>query len=427
MSELLSPAASPQHMHYAFAYGADAVYGGLPRHSLRVRGSGFDSESLPLAIENAHRLQKKFYLVSNGSPHNRKLHTYLDDLRPVCEAGPDAIICADPGVIHLLQTHFPDIPLHLSVQANTINYGAVDFWARAGINRIILSRELELSEIREIRERCPKIELEVFVHGALCMAHSGRCLLSGYINRRDANQGTCTNNCRWGYHVHEATLDETGDIVPLYPIALLEETSRKGTFLPAFEDESGTYILNSKDLCALEQVPALVEMGVHSLKIEGRTKSPYYVARTAGVYRRAIDAGKAKKPLSPALRDSLEMLSNRGYTEGFLRRHAPQDTQLYTHGFSDSKRGRLVATFHTEKGLWVVNNKLKEGRLSLLSPTFEGAVHVLSIHQGDTRLLEAPGSGYEVALSLTHEGRPLSKEDCHDSFLIEEKCDGTIY
>ena len=212
--ELLSPAGSLRNMRYAFAYGADAVYAGQPRYSLRVRNNEFkDLETLATGINEAHNQGKQFYLASNISPHNDKIRSYLRDLEPVVELGPDALIMADPGLMMLVQERWPDLPIHLSVQANAVNWASVKFWHRNGIRRVILSRELSLNEIEEIRQRVPEMELEVFVHGALCIAYSGRCLLSGYMNHRDPNQGACTNACRWQYQAHEAKEDATGDLI----------------------------------------------------------------------------------------------------------------------------------------------------------------------------------------------------------------------
>ena len=303
--ELLAPAGSLAMMRAALAFGADAVYAGQPRYSLRVRNNEFGSlERLGRAIAEARDARRKFYLVSNVVPHNAKVRTYLADMAPIVALAPDALIMADPGLIDLVRERWPDMPVHLSVQANTVNFAAVRFWKRLGVARIILSRELSLDEIAEIRQECPDVELEVFVHGALCVAYSGRCLLSGYFNHRDPNQGTCTNSCRWDYKLQAATEDAAGDIrAASLPAAgltngrwLLEEKERRGELLPIDEDEHGTYIMNSKDLRAVEHVRRLAEIGVDSLKIEGRTKSPYYVARTAQVYRRAIDVSVAGRP-----------------------------------------------------------------------------------------------------------------------------------
>ena len=253
-------------------------------------------------------------------------------MAPVVALKPDALIMSDPGLIDLVRETWPEQVIHLSVQANTVNWAAVRFWQKIGVDRIILSRELSLDEVAEIRQQCPDIELEVFVHGALCIAYSGRCLLSGYFNHRDPNQGTCTNSCRWDYKVHAPGEQEI----------LLEEKERPGELMPIEEDEHGTYILNSKDLRAIEHVHRLVEIGVDSLKIEGRTKSPYYVARTCQAYRQAIDDAVAGRPLDPKLLRELEGLANRGYTDGFYQRHHDAEYQNYLKGHSESDRSLYV-------------------------------------------------------------------------------------
>jgi len=385
-SELLSPAGTMKNMEYAFAYGADAVYAGQPRYSLRVRNNEFDEENLKKGIDRAHALGKKFYVVSNIAAHNSKVNTYMKDIAPVIAMKPDALIMSDPGLIAMVHAEYPEQEIHLSVQSNAVNWATVKFWYQNGVRRVVLSRELSMQEIREIREKVPEMELEVFVHGALCIAYSGRCLLSGYINKRDANQGTCTNACRWNYNTYEAKEDVTGDAVgipkievsnienitdltiesntpdvadyahpdvePVAPtlgegattekMMLLEEEGRPGEFMPAYEDEHGTYIMNSKDLRAVELIPEMVDMGVHSLKIEGRTKSHYYVARTAQVYRKAIDDALEGKPFDTNLLSDLESLASRGYTEGFLRRHVHSEYQNYEYGVSKSDRQRFV-------------------------------------------------------------------------------------
>lgn len=259
-------------------------------------------------------------MVVNIAPHNAKLKTFIRDLKPVVEMGPDALIMSDPGLIMLVREHFPEMSIHLSVQANAVNWATVKFWQQMGLTRVILSRELSLDEIEEIRRQVPEMEIEIFVHGALCMAYSGRCLLSGYINKRDPNQGTCTNACRWEYNVAEGKEDDVGNIVHKYEpipvqtveptlgigaptdkVFMIEEAKRPGEYMTAFEDEHGTYIMNSKDLRAIAHVERLTQMGVHSLKIEGRTKSFYYCARTAQVYRKAIDDAAAGKPFDTSL------------------------------------------------------------------------------------------------------------------------------
>ncbi|MFO1390068.1 U32 family peptidase, partial [Cellvibrio sp.] len=211
--ELLSPAGTLKAMRMAFDYGANAVYAGQPRYSLRVRNNEFTLENLALGIEEAHSRGKQFYVVTNLAPHNAKLKSFVTDMKSVIDLKPDALIVSDPGVVYLLREHFPDMPLHLSVQANTMNWAAVKFWQSQGINRIILSRELGIDEIAEIKQRCPDMELEVFVHGALCMAYSGRCLISSYMNKRDPNQGACTNACRWEYGVQSCSHSSTDELI----------------------------------------------------------------------------------------------------------------------------------------------------------------------------------------------------------------------
>lgn len=358
--ELLSPAGSLKNMRYAFAYGADAVYAGQPRYSLRVRNNEFNHENLAIGIEEAHKLGKKFYVVVNIAPHNSKLKTFIRDITPVINMNPDALIMSDPGLIMLVREHFPAMEIHLSVQSNAVNWATVKFWQQMGLSRIVLSRELSVEEIQEIHDQVPNIELEVFIHGALCMAYSGRCLLSGYINKRDSNQGTCTNACRWQYRAQQGKEDEAGQIVPVEKqtnptvaptstLWMLEESQKPGEWMSAYEDEHGTYIMNSKDLCAVELIEPLVKMGVNSLKIEGRTKSFYYCARTAQVYRKAIDDASTGKPLDMGLITALEGLAHRGYTEGFLRRHRQYPLQNYDYGYSVSHTQQFVGEFSGQR------------------------------------------------------------------------------
>ncbi|MDR0440597.1 MAG: U32 family peptidase [Candidatus Accumulibacter sp.] len=403
--ELLAPAGSPAMMRAAFAFGADAVYAGPPRYSLRTRNNEFGGfERLERSIAEAHRLGKKFYLVSNVLPHNAKVRTYLADMAPIVALAPDALIMADAGLIDLARERWPDVPVHLSVQANTMNFAAARFWERLGIARIILSRELSLDEIAEIREECPGVELEVFAHGALCVAYSGRCLLSGYFNRRDSNQGTCTNACRWEYRVRPAKEDAAGDVW------LVEERERPGALMPVEEDEHGAYLMNSKDLRALEHVERLVGIGVDALKIEGRTKSAYYAARTAQVYRRAIDDAIAGRPLDPRLLGELEGLANRGYTDGFYQRHHASETQNYLRGHSESGRSRYVGDvvgWDASRGLAEieVKNRFAVGdRIELIHPSGNLELSIKRMENADgAAIAVAPGNGHRVWIDLPEE------------------------
>ena len=382
--ELLLPAGSLDKMRAAYDFGADAVYAGQPRYSLRARNNEFRLEQIATGIAEAPARGKKFCVTSNLIAHNDKVRTYLRDLEPVVALGPDALIMADAGLVMLVREKWPEVPIHLSVQANTTNWAAVKFWQKMGVARIILSRELSLAEVEQIRQECPDMELEVFVHGALCIAYSGRCLLSGYFNRRDPNQGTCTNACRWNYKTMDADVDpNTGEALARgeqlqgfnfsaeaeraetestcgngqrHPKAdkvyLIEEEGRPGQLMPIMEDEHGTYIMNSKDLRAIELVEKLTKIGVDSLKIEGRTKSLYYVARTAQTYRRAIDDAVAGRPFNPQLISELEGLANRGYTSGFLERRPSQDYQSYETGHSVATRSQFVGEVKTVQDGW---------------------------------------------------------------------------
>jgi putative protease len=288
-----------------------------------------------------------------------------------------------------------------------------------GLKRIILSRELSLKEVAEIREECPDIELEVFVHGALCIAYSGRCLLSGYMSHRDSNQGACTNTCRWKYNTQEARETSTGDIVPLpsapqeaepdeLPVVLLEEETRPGELMPAYEDEHGTYIMNSKDLRAVQHVHTLAKMGIDSLKIEGRTKSFYYTARTAQVYRRAIEDAAAGREFDMEMMDELEGLANRGYTEGFYRRHPPKEYQNYEQGVSRSDRQQFVGDIlDLDKG-WLtidVKNRFEVGdQMELVTPSGNQGFQLNELIGRDGNPADAaPGSGHVVKIPVPNE------------------------
>jgi len=408
--ELLSPAGSLKHMHYAFAYGADAVYAGQPRYSLRVRNNAFSAEKLQQGITEAHAAGKKFFIASNLLPHDNKVKHYLRDMEPIIAMQPDALIMADPGLIMLIRETWPDMPIHLSVQANTLNSAAVKFWQSLGLKRVILSRELSLDEVETIRQQCPEMELEVFVHGALCIAFSGRCLLSGYFNHRDANQGACTNSCRWKYNLHEGKETETGDIEKTVSASsenawLLEEQGRPGELMPIEEDEHGTYIMNSKDLRAVQHVQRLTEIGIDSLKIEGRTKSFFYAARTAQIYRQAIEDTLAGRPFNMELMQSLDGLANRGYTEGFYRRHVPEEYQNYRSGNSDNYTQRFageVIAYDTQTNLLEieVKNKLAVGnQVELMLPQGNQRFRLEYMEDQHGNPIElAPGSGYQVRI-----------------------------
>ena len=426
VTELLSPAGSLKNMRYAFAYGADAVYAGQPRYSLRVRNNEFDHDNLAIGIKEAHELGKKFYVVVNIQPHNSRLKNFIRDLAPVVAMQPDALIMSDPGLIMLVREHFPKMDIHLSVQANAVNWATVKFWKNMGLTRVILSRELSIEEIAEIKQQVPDMEIEVFVHGALCMAYSGRCMLSGYMNKRDANQGACTNACRWEYKVLDAKEDETGDVIPVKKLdsgccskdadeqhmqeqhqfdepVLLQRNDED--MFAAEEDEHGTYFMNSKDLRAVQHVERLTKVGVHSLKIEGRTKSYFYCARTAQIYRKAIDDALAGKPFDPSLMTQLEGLANRGYTEGFLRRHVHSEYQNYEHGSSSFDHQIFCGEVLERNGDYIkidVKNRFIVGdSLELMTTKGNITFNLTEMKDKKGNLIEdAKGSGHIVEIPV---------------------------
>ncbi|OTG87453.1 U32 family peptidase [Acinetobacter sp. ANC 4558] len=430
VTELLSPAGSLKNMRYAFAYGADAVYAGQPRYSLRVRNNEFDHENLAIGIGEAHAQGKKFYVVVNIQPHNSKLKNFIRDLTPIIEMQPNALIMSDPGLIMMVREYFPHVDIHLSVQANAVNWATVKFWHKMGLTRVILSRELSIDEIEEIKNQVPAMEIEVFVHGALCMAYSGRCMLSGYMNKRDANQGACTNACRWEYKIHSAKEDETGDVIPVQSIGsstccqnqesdldeqhmlaqhrtdepVLLQRNEEDLFA-AEEDEHGTYFMNSKDLRAVQHVERLTQMGIHSLKIEGRTKSYFYCARTAQIYRKAIDDAQSGKPFDPSLMVQLEGLANRGYTEGFLRRHVHSEYQNYETGSSHFDHQQFCGEVLEQNGDYIkvdVKNRFVIGDRLELMTTSGNITFILTeiLDKKGNLITEAKGSGHLVDIPV---------------------------
>jgi putative protease len=306
--ELVAPGGSLEKMEYAYHFGADAVYIGLPDFSLRARINEFTPAKIRKAVQSARRLNKKIYFTLNIFAHERHLAKIKKHLEFIKKAKPDAIIVSDPGIVSLAKKIAPKVKIHLSTQANTTNSEAVKFWAGLGVSRIILAREVMLPEIKRIKKACPKMELEYFVHGAMCMSYSGRCLLSRWMKSRSANLGDCVQSCRWPYRVTRNAKHETQE--------------KEKTILE--EDEHGSYLLNSKDLCLVEYLDELAKAGINAFKIEGRTKSAYYVACVAKAYRQVLDAvnsGKSKaeiKKISAEEKKELVKLVNRGYSTGFL-------------------------------------------------------------------------------------------------------------
>ena len=315
-TELLIPAGSLDVLKTAVIYGADAVYIGGEAFGLRAKAKNFSAEDMKAGIEFAHEHEAKVYVTANILAHNEDLEgveKYFEELK---EIGPDALIISDPGVFEIAKRVLPEMEIHISTQANNTNYKSAQMWYKLGAQRVVVARELSMKEIRQIRDSIPEdMEIEAFVHGAMCISYSGRCLLSNYLAGRDANKGACAHPCRWKYH-------------------LVEET-RPGEYMPIEENERGTYIYNSKDLCMIEHIPDIAKAGIYSLKIEGRMKTPFYVGTVVKAYRQAIDDYFADPKLYekrlPYYLAEVSKASHRDYTTAFYYGKPDGNQQVYTN------------------------------------------------------------------------------------------------
>lgn len=299
--ELLAPAGDLEKLKTAIIYGADAVYIGGEKFGLRAAAKNFSDEDMKEGIKFAHERGKKVYVTSNIIPHNIDLHGVEEYFLSLEKLGVDAVIVADPAFLNIAKKVIPNMEIHLSTQANTTNYMTADFWHKQGVSRVVSARELSINEIRQIKEYCPNLEIEMFVHGAMCISYSGRCLMSNFMTNRDANKGACSQPCRWNY-------------------SLVEE-KRPGEYFPVEQDERGTYFFNSKDLCLIEHTKEIIEAGVDSMKIEGRIKTAYYVAVVVRAYRTAIDE-YYKDPKNWTFKqewlDEVQKASYRDFTTAFF-------------------------------------------------------------------------------------------------------------
>ena len=376
--ELLAPAGNLEKLKMALIYGADAVYMGGKAFGLRAFSDNFEDNELEQGIAFAHSLGKKAYITVNIFPHNDDLPALPDYIRFVAGMGADAIIVSDLGVFRLAHQVAPTLPIHISTQANSTNWSTVQFWQELGASRVVLARELSLADISQIRQKV-NIELEAFVHGAMCMSYSGRCLISNYLTGRDANRGECAQPCRWKYHVMEE--------------------SRPGVYLPILEDERGTYIFNSKDLCLISHLPELMDSGLDSFKIEGRMKSVHYVATVVKIYREAIDSYYSNPDTFHVRQewlDELQKVSHREYTTGFYFNKTTEQDQIYTsssyiqtHDFIG-----LVKEYNPITGMAVVEqrNNMKIGdEIEIMQPGAENFVQIIR------EMSDAEGNSIEVA------------------------------
>lgn len=312
--ELLIPASNLEVLKTAVMYGADAIYIGGEMYGLRAKAKNFSKEDMKKGIEFAHQYGKKVYVTANITAHNRDLKGVEEYFRELSEIKPDALIISDPGVFEIAREVAPELELHISTQANSTNYRTYQFWKKQGAARVVSARELSLEELGELRANIPDdLEIETFIHGAMCISYSGRCLLSNYFTARDANLGACTHPCRWRYHVVEET--------------------RPGEYMPVFENDRGTYIFNSKDLCMIEYIPELVAAGIDSFKIEGRMKTALYVATVARTYRKAIDdfyeSPEKYRANMEYYKSEIGKCTYRQFTTGFFFQKPDENTQIY--------------------------------------------------------------------------------------------------
>lgn len=311
--ELLAPAGNLEKLKMAILYGADAVYIGGQRFGLRASADNFSLDDMQQGLKFAHDRDCKVYVTVNIIPHNQDLVGLPEYIKQLEEIGVDAVIVSDPGIFSIVRKVSPHMEIHISTQANNTNYGSATFWYELGAKRVVIARELSIDEIKEIGDKSPQgLDIEAFIHGAMCISYSGRCLLSNYMTGRDSNKGACSHPCRWKYH--------------------LVEEKRPGEYYPVYEDERGTYIFNSKDLCMIAYIPQLIESGIFSFKIEGRMKSSFYVATVVRAYRKAIDAYYSNPEnfkFDPEWLAELSKASHREYTTGFYFNKTTGEDQIY--------------------------------------------------------------------------------------------------
>lgn len=418
LPELLMPAGSKQKALTAFRYGADAVYCGVPMFSLRTRENNVTEQDILDILEYARENGKKVYVTLNGFPHEFAIPSIIKHMQFLEEAKPDGIIFADLGVLALANEHAPSVPKHLSVQQSTVNIPAMKLWMQMGVERVILAREMAIKEVAKVHEALPELELEYFVHGAVCMAYSGRCLLSNFTGGRDANRGACNHTCRWNYKVfdeegrevdvsdHENTGKKEADtnakpksIRDFEELKFWEEEQRREQIIPVEEDFHGTHIMSSKDMCMIEELDKVWNAGVCSLKVEGRNKTAYYAATVARAYRKALDNLEEGKEFNEKLWEEIHATANRGFFPGFLNgKPRSADDIKYSANSSTAKKEFCGVVEKCENGrvFVTIKNRIDEGNiLEVVMPKMEddfsfvakdlmfGTEKVSSLHGGD--------------------------------------------
>ncbi len=390
--ELLAPAGNLEKLKMAINFGADAVYLGGSKLNLRAFADNFTNEQLKEGVEYAHSRGKKVFVTMNVFPHNEDLIGLEDYLRELYELKVDAIIVSDPGIIMTAKESVPNLELHLSTQANNVNWKSAQFWYSQGVKRIVLARELSLEEIKKLREKLSEdCEIEAFVHGSMCMSYSGRCVISNYMTGRDANRGQCAQPCRYKYH--------------------LVEEKRPGEYFPIFEDDRGAYILNSKDLCMIEHIPELIESGINSLKIEGRMKSSYYVASIVKSYRQAIDSyfeNPKEYKFEKKWLDNLMKASHRIYCTGFYFGDPNKQTYESSSYIRDYDIVGIVRNYDKSTGIATIeqrNKVLESDTVEILRPigdNFQICLHNMKNTKGE-KIESAPSAQMIYTISTTVE------------------------
>lgn len=400
--ELLLPAGDLEKLRFAFAYWADAVYVWAPMFSLRARQNSFTMEKLQEAVTYTRNLpgNKKIYFTANIYAHNIKIKPFMAQFKKMVDMKPDAFIMADPGLINIVRKEYPEVEIHLSVQANNTNWAQVQFWKEIGIKRVILSREISIKEMREIHEAVPDIELEAFVHGAICMAYSGRCLISNYLSFRDSNQWTCSHSCRWEYKVFKSDMTQeeletsTGRPTEYQELTgnfFLEEKERSGDMMEIDEDEYGTYLMNSRDLMAIDYVKDLADAGIISFKVEGRNKTVNYLASVGYAYKKALDAVEEGKEYDvKSLADELFSIANRGYIPGFLTGNPNDNAQFYEKN----------EAYQTKIFLWIVRGYDTENKMCRVEVKNKFDIHdEIEFFNPDGSVLQKVSSLYKILKS----------------------------
>lgn len=396
--ELLAPAGDLERLKIAVLYGADAIYVGGQIFGLRAAAKNFTLEELAEGVQFAHERGVKIFVTANIIPHNEDLQGLPNYLRELKGIGVDAVIVSDPGTFMIVKDTVPDMEVHISTQANNTNYMTVNFWHQQGAKRVVMARELSLDEIKEIREKTPAdLEIEAFVHGAMCISYSGRCLLSNYMANRDANRGECAQPCRWKYH--------------------LVEEKRPGEYMPVYEDQGGTYIMNSKDLCMIEYIPQLIEAGIDSLKIEGRMKTTYYVATVVRAYRMALDS-YLKDPedwhCKEEWLEEIRKASHRDFTTGFYHQRPDHNEHLYSNKSYVRNYDfiALVKEYDEKTGITTVeqrNRFFKGDQVEIIGPHREVIQAIIEeMWDEEGNLIEvAPHPKQIIKLKLNHPTAPF--------------------